>query len=507
MVLTSTLGTEIARERGRFYYMEKLHKAEFYVINMPIATENVVIHEVLNHEAASYSELPFTAVLKGMKYDIDWSDDYTAKVTKDDKKYILNLNEITFTKENDSENLIPLMLGGTNVRKISEKEIILDSATINYALKKMNENFYIGENCVEKRVFLINKEIREDKVVTTVTETDPVVTTTTEMAVPKAVDLNLTEEEEWSFNNRSKFIYFTEDGCYYPVEIGGRQSANYVLCFEDLNGNQTIFEETEDSAWHYFDENVVYMFKHDWRKDWDKYGYYKLENGELKLLKEETNGRNACYFMEDYIYYKLETEDSISICRMDYNMENSETVIEFDSNEYYLYGFLICDDKIWYSYCDDGNKKDCPCHHAWYNMNTGETKELKSELKLGRINNGYMYYICGVKNDTLNRFNMKTGKVERILDDLEWLYNSMYDFYEDYILYTCDDKLYKYDGKESEVICTPDDVHPDESFWLGGVQCQNGRIFIEIGSGAFYEEIVEIDIEGNVLNIIPEKKK
>jgi len=118
-----------------------------------------------------------------------------------------------------------------------------------------------------------------------------------------------------------------------------------------------------------------------------------------------------------------------------------------------------------------------------------------------------MYYVYGENSEHLNRVNLQTGELERVLD-ASWLSDYNYDFYEDYILYSAeDDMLCKYNGEESEVVFTPDDIHPGEIFNLLGIQCQDGRIFVEIGLGAFYEEIVEIDIDGNILNIIPEKPK
>ena len=355
--------------------------------------------------------------------------------------------------------------------------------------------------------------------VITMTETTAVMTTkittttsaTTITELPRAVDLDLTEEDEWSFNNRSKFIYFTEEGCYYPVEIGGRQSANYVLCFEDLKGNQTIFEETEDYSSYYFDGNAVYLTTYGEITPEEKfipvYKYHKLENGELVTFKESEESIIP-YFTEDYIYYKNTTYNGTEIRRMDYNFENDEAVIGFGENEIYLYDFIVYDNKIWYNYSDgSGSKTKYPSSAACLDLQTGETTNFDDWFMVGRINNGYMYYVYGENSEHLNRVNLQTGEPERVVD-AEWLSDYNYDFYEDYILYSAEgDMLCKYNGEESEVVFTPDDIHPGEGFWLNGVQCQDGRIFVEIGSGAFYEEIVEVDIDGNILNIIPEEPK
>ncbi len=39
---------------------------------------------------------------------------------------------------------------------------------------------------------------------------------------------------------------------------------------------------------------------------------------------------------------------------------------------------------------------------------------------------------------------------------------------------------------------------------MDGIQCQDDRIFIRMGSGAFYQCIMEIDIDGNAIEVIHE---
>ena len=79
-----------------------------------------------------------------------------------------------------------------------------------------------------------------------------------------------------------------------------------------------------------------------------------------------------------------------------------------------------------------------------------------------------------------------------------------FDFYEKYILYSSGDFLYKYSDNENTPIFSVQDYFEDESYRIREIQCQDNRIFIKIGSGAFYQCIMEIDIDGNVIELIHE---
>ncbi len=48
------------------------------------------------------------------------------------------------------------------------------------------------------------------------------------------------------------------------------------------------------------------------------------------------------------------------------------------------------------------------------------------------------------------------------------------------------------------------DYFEDESYRIREIQCQDNRIFIKIGSVAFCQCIIEIDIDGNVIDLIHE---
>lgn len=161
----------------------------------------------------------------------------------------------------------------TNKEDVTESNILESSQTIG-TTEKTIQTEVVTEN--------IEKE-------TTATET-----------ILKAEKLNLGEVDEWNFNSRSKFIYFTDYGRYYPVEIGGRQSANYVLCLDRGDGAPEILTETEDSYVMYCEGNSLYLSKHFWLEN--KYVRYKLENGDLTEINNFPFDYYK-YLTDEYTYY------------------------------------------------------------------------------------------------------------------------------------------------------------------------------------------------------------
>ncbi len=74
-----------------------------------------------------------------------------------------------------------------------------------------------------------------------------------------------------------------------------------------------------------------------------------------------------------------------------------------------------------------------------------------------------------------------------------------YNFYGDYILYTSGNSLYRLSDNENASVYSV-----QEGYEIGGIQCQDNQIFINIGSGAFCQCIMEIDIDGNIIELIHE---
>ena len=380
--------------------------------------------------------------------------------------------------------------------------------------KQLSEKVDTAENTTEA----VTTVTETTTVITTeITTTMTTVTTTTETErsmIVHTVDLNLGEEDEYSFNS-DKFINISENGRYYSVENGGRVSSNYVLCFEDSEGNQTVYGDTEDTSWRYFDGDTVYMLKDDWIKGDYNYKYCKVENGEFVILDEDAESKRNLWFTEEYIYYVNKAEDDIAICRMDYNWENSERIIEFDETE----NLSVCinyvyENKILYSLyvADEVEKGIC------YDLETGESVETTGfntyfDVKM---NNGYIYFYDMLKDGMgISRINMETLEKEILIENIDdATYRINFGFVDKYIIFerVCKieseyvSEICLYDGKEIKKICSSDNIGGKEYSFCQDIQCQDGRIFLQMGIGGLYMEIVEIDIDANVLDIIPQEK-
>ena len=57
---------------------------------------------------------------------------------------------------------------------------------------------------------------------------------------------------------------------------------------------------------------------------------------------------------------------------------------------------------------------------------------------------------------------------------------------------------------ENTLIFSAENYFVNESYEIRDIQCQDNHIYILIGSGAFYQCIMEIDIDGNVIEVIHE---
>lgn len=335
-----------------------------------------------------------------------------------------------------------------------------------------------------------NKKTAEKETVDESVQTEQVIPTT----ISKVKKLNLGEVDEHSFFAYSKFIYFTDYGRYYPVEIGGRNSANYVLCFNGGDNVPEILTETEDSIVTYLKGNSLYIKKSLIKQGKiGQYMLYELVGSKLTVI-DEYPFECGKYYIGNYIYYSSRNDDVITIYRMNQNKSNPEAVIDLPegAREYIIY-----DNKIWY----DFNKGQ---GISYYDLTTGETKSF-DKGKIGIINNGYMYYTYYEEPDKLLRFNLSSHEYEIVCETKDNKRLFAFDFHkEDYVLYSSDSCLYKMNDDENTLIFSAENFFENEGYEIRNIQCQDNHIYILIGSGAFYQCIMEIDIDGNVIEIIHE---
>ena len=115
-----------------------------------IISENVKIHK-------NYADLPFTDVLKALGFNVVWLNGNNAEIILNDKKYILNLAEVSFIEDGKNNNLILPPPGSRTYNcEVLEKELILDSVTVHSVMYLMKRK--------------ININIDHDKLIVYITE-------------------------------------------------------------------------------------------------------------------------------------------------------------------------------------------------------------------------------------------------------------------------------------------------------------------------------------------------
>ena len=117
------------------------------VNNGDAVTENVVIHF---KENANYADLPLTEVMKSLGITVDWIDSDIAEISYNDKKYVLNLAEVSLVENGKDYSFIIPAQGSTNFHyKVLEKELVLDDVTVRsiiYTIKKIHINIDINHD-------------------------------------------------------------------------------------------------------------------------------------------------------------------------------------------------------------------------------------------------------------------------------------------------------------------------------------------------------------------------
>lgn len=337
------------------------------------------------------------------------------------------------------------------------------------------------------------------KAVTTATEkrTEPVTEAhTAEPDFPAVTELRLAEPDSDDALNKRKTIFFTDDGYCYYAEIGGRDSANYVLSYDRGDGNYTPIENGEDCEWGFTDGNTIYGVKHYTRNANSLMSTIcKCKDGVITPIAE-IGYLSKFYFTDKYIYY---CDDERTIRRMDYNGENIEEITELSS----VKQFAVHDGKIWYEKTVKENWQSFSVSKIMaYDIETKENTEIMETRYSSdfRFNGDYMYFIGdGLR---LLRLNTEDYSIELVCENV-----LSFDFCGEYIIYSVyereldsNSKLYRLGNDENIEIFDAHDLLVQEYYYeLNTIHCDDGRIFIDISSGPFYSYVAELDINGNLI--------
>jgi len=297
-------------------------------------------------------------------------------------------------------------------------------------------------------------------------------------------ELNLGEPDEWNFNSRTKEIFLCENGYYYYFEKGDVDGPHRVLAFDSGDGNRIEQVATDNFTGVFLHDNDIYGYQED-------SGVCKYENGVLTVFPN-TQTYNI-YFSESGIYFS--GIDESVIYRMDYTGENITPIAKLNKHQIEICDFAIYKGKIWYDYIDREISGMPQKNFATYDLETKEVLEFDNG-RVGLINNSYMYYTDD--DSKFYRFNCETYCVEKICDATV----EAFDFSGGFILYATEDAVYKLNEKENKKILSVNQLGKSDYFLA--IQCQNDRIFILSGSGAFYTYLAEIDINGKIIKKIHE---
>ena len=101
-----------------------------------IISENITVYKAPN---STYAVLPFVKTISALGAEVTWQNETTAEILCNGKLYTLDLDNASLIAQDDQGdlNLFAINGGGKRTAVVQEKEIMLDSPTINSAWIKM----------------------------------------------------------------------------------------------------------------------------------------------------------------------------------------------------------------------------------------------------------------------------------------------------------------------------------------------------------------------------------
>lgn len=143
---------------------EKLIPAELYVENIFATDKNTTIHKLLYHEHADICTLPLIEALKALGYNVDSQYDNLAKVTYEEKKFLINTDNCSFiqTVPYVSEELIQPLIGGYVIDKsTADHEIIVDEIQFESIMESTGDSVWVNWDMDSQRVNVSRKSKKE----------------------------------------------------------------------------------------------------------------------------------------------------------------------------------------------------------------------------------------------------------------------------------------------------------------------------------------------------------
>ena len=332
-----------------------------------------------------------------------------------------------------------------------------------------------------------------------------------------AVDLDTGEVGEEYLLNSKKSLLFADDGYYYYAYKGGWDSAHYVLAHDGGDGNYTFLDENGSDDWFwakYYRDGKFYgqlsmpalevalpdTYNHSFVLCAGMYRGGKLS----AFLTEEGKPLNDMWFAEDYIYAAAQDSlDSLSFYRFDYDGGSMERIAELEAQK--LYSFAVYDGRL---ICETENSQG---EHevGVIDLETGGYTAL-SDGGVGFVCGGYMYYsdkrnnISFAHTNNIYRMSLDDYSVEKLCEGGELMA-----IHDGYLIYCVHDEndgsdvLRRLGNGEDVQFFDPNELLGDGYYYsVDTVQSEGGHLYVELSSGPYYKNIMEIDTNGNFIKQI-----
>ena len=98
------------------------------------------------------TEVPFTAILKACGFEVAWTDDFHARMTFRGKAYTLDLQKVDVTEDETGDTVLLPAPGSRRSYTVAERELYLDSTTIESFFTLIGERLMIDVDVAGLRV-------------------------------------------------------------------------------------------------------------------------------------------------------------------------------------------------------------------------------------------------------------------------------------------------------------------------------------------------------------------
>lgn len=353
---------------------------------------------------------------------------------------------------------------------------------------------------------------------TAVTATEEKTTTTdpqpTELKIDMSKKLDIGKTYKWSISESYNDLFITDNGRYFYSDFRHGASSDHYLVYDNGSGEPENVLDAPNRYFYsvrYVKDNVLYLKAKHWSAE-NECVYLKLEGDKLTLDDIMLDG----FFTEDNVYSTESSKDGkhTIIYKTDYEGRNRTDICTLKVPYENMRNFVIYEDKLLYDYSIGEDQRRFAC----CDLNIPQKETVYEDVNLysyygNYINNGYMYFIDNYDHYRLKRFNIENQRFEFVCNPQsgELIEALEYNFIDDYLIYHPKVDNYEDEGKIfimnddecKEIFDASEYFGTDGSlYYIGDIQCTDGHIFVTAYSGGFGILIFEIDIDGNVIEII-----